>query len=496
MASSLISDLYEAINQEGTYIVGADSDIYSYCLLACEIAIKDWGTTEQFNLYIQVPWSGSPGNYYGQVCFNGVKYDAGTVDNFFVNDYDLHGEETLSGERNLIFDLFVDRETYHDIFKEYGGTFILTFCAPWQLIQQAQLGKVTTSPESVLETIGLTTSLDDPYASKQLSTPSLSISCDDAVLATIAETESATTFHLEYRVSGTSTWNEYTGHIVSADSNVEVVDITDLLTGGTVYEFRAYCSDSSGEYEASEYSEIVSFKLFSKVAYKGVKSRTTSAISFYTTNLGLTSGTTWIAQYKKRGTDTWLTATTSNTSSQLTVSSNTTLAADSVYDFRIRLTRSEGESMWFYCAQATRSNQTAPAPTCTAGSTTIAATWAPPTGYYWYRLSATLNGTVVAQNDWTQETSDTLTGLTPGTAYVARVQYRITAEGDAYENDGYRGTVDVTTLSQLDTPTDLTATNITNNSADLGWSNVENASNYRVDYRIYGDTLWQQTTSN
>lgn len=331
---------------------------------------------------------------------------------------------------------------------------------------------------------------------KKLSTPSLSISCDDAVLATITETESATTFHLEYRRSGTSTWGEYTGHIVSAGSNVEVVDITDLLTGGTVYEFRAYCSDSSGEYETSDYSEIVSFKLFSKVAYKSVKSRTTSAISFYTTNLGLTSGTTWIAQYKKRGTDTWLTATTSNTSSQLTVSSKTTLTADSVYDFRIRLTRSEGESTWFYVAQTTRSNQTAPAPTCTAGTTTIAATWTPPTGYYWYQLSATLNGTVVARNDWTQETSGTLTGLTPGTAYVARVQYRITAVGDAYENDGYRGTTNVTTLSQLDTPSNLTATNITHNSADLGWSNVENASNYRVDYRIYGDTLWQQTTSN
>lgn len=332
----------------------------------------------------------------------------------------------------------------------------------------------------------------------KLSTPSLSISCDDAVLATITETESATTFHLEYRRSGSSTWSEYTGDILSEDSNTETVDLTDLLTGGTIYEFRAYCSDSSGKYEASDYSEIVSFKLFSKVAYKSVKSRTTSSISFYTTNLGLTSGTTWIAQYKKRGTDAWLTATTSNTSSQLTVSSNSNLTADSVYDFRIRLTRNEGESTWFYVAQTTKGNQTATPPTCTAGSTTIAATWTPPKGYNWYQLSATLNGTVVARNDWTQETSGTLTGLTPGTAYVARVQYRITAVGDAYENDGYRGAVDVTTLDiiQLATPTGLTATNVTNNSADLGWSAIENASNYRVDYRIYGDTLWQQTTSN
>ena len=333
----------------------------------------------------------------------------------------------------------------------------------------------------------------------KLSTPSLSISCNDAVLATITETESATTFHLEYRVSGASTWSEYTGHIVSSDSNAEVVDITDLLTVGTVYEFRAYCSDSSGKYEASDYSEIISFKLFSKVAYKGVKSRTKSTISFYTTNLGLSgSDTTWIAHYKKRGTNTWFAAITSNTSSQLTVSLNSTLTEDSVYDFRIRLTRSEGESTWFYVAQTTKGNQTATPPTCTVGSTTIAATWTPPTGYNWYQLSAVLNGTVVARNAWTQATTDTLTGLTPGTTYTVRVQYRITAEGDAYENDGYRGTTNVTTLNpiQLDTPTDLTATNVTQNSADLGWSAVENASNYRVDYRIYGDTLWQQTTSN
>lgn len=66
--------------------------------------------------------------------------------------------------------------------------------------------------------------------------------------------------------------------------------------------------------------------------------------------------------------------------------------------------------------------------------------------------------------------------------------------GAAYSKDYFTNCLPRT--QQLDTPTDLTATNITNNSADLGWSAIENASNYRVDYRIYGDTLWQQTTSN
>lgn len=488
MASVLISKLYETINKEGTDIVGADSSSYPYCVLAFEIAIENWGTTEYIDLYIQRPQSLSLGwdvqAFLGLFDNDGHYQIVGGVE---FND--VFREETAPNEFSIFYHFVVD-EGYRDIFENPEGTLVCALCSDVKSVQD-QLGKVTTSPESVL----LTTSLNDPYAPTpgQLPTPSLSISCDDAVLATITETESATTFHLEYRVYGTSTWNEYTGHIVSADSNVEVVDITDLLTGGTVYEFRAYCSDSSGKYEDSDYSEVVSFKLFSKVAYKGVKSRTTSAISFYTTNLGLSgSDTTWIAEYRKRGTETWLTANTSN-GSQLTVSASS-LIVDSVYDFRIRLTRSEGESTWFYVAQTTKGNQTATPPTCTVGSTTIAATWTPPTGYNWYQLSAVLNGTVVARNAWTQATSDTLTGLAPGTTYTMRVQYRITAEGDAYENDGYRGTVDVTTLLLLATPTGLSATNITSTSARLSWGAVTNAVGYKVEYRAVGASAWLEAT--
>lgn len=79
-------------------------------------------------------------------------------------------------------------------------------------------------------------------------------------------------------------------------------------------------------------------------------------------------------------------------------------------------------------------------------------------------------------------------------AYIKAAEYASSEGGIAYAKDYFTNCLPRT--QQLDTPTDLTATNITNNSADLGWSAIENASNYRVDYRIYGDTLWQQTTSN
>jgi len=100
---------------------------------------------------------------------------------------------------------------------------------------------------------------------------------------------------------------------------------------------------------------------------------------------------------------------------------------------------------------------------------------------------------------YTEGNSESLSGalkaLRNSAIAYQKAAYDASSEGGiAYAKDYFTNCLSRT--QQLDTPTDLTATNITNNSADLGWSAIENASNYRVDYRIYGDTLWQQTTSN
>ena len=45
----------------------------------------------------------------------------------------------------------------------------------------------------------------------------------------------------------------------------------------------------------------------------------------------------------------------------------------------------------------------------------------------------------------------------------------------------------------LSTPTGLNATNVTSNSARTNWQAVENASNYKVQYKAAGDTVWTET---
>ena len=44
----------------------------------------------------------------------------------------------------------------------------------------------------------------------------------------------------------------------------------------------------------------------------------------------------------------------------------------------------------------------------------------------------------------------------------------------------------------LSTPTGLNADNITSNSATISWNAVENATDYKVQYRRQGDTTWNE----
>ena len=48
------------------------------------------------------------------------------------------------------------------------------------------------------------------------------------------------------------------------------------------------------------------------------------------------------------------------------------------------------------------------------------------------------------------------------------------------------------TAEQLATPTNLTSTNITSNSAQIEWNAVDNATDYKVEYRRQGDTTWNE----
>ena len=208
MASALISQLYEAINAQGTDIVGADSGEYPCCLLAFEIAIEDWDLTSYFEMEIQVPSSLTGSNAFdGEACL--VVIDGSNILPIYADYCEITAYETSPNEYSVIFNLFVERSTM----EGYDGTFVFALCSFAQFIQQGQLGLVTTEPANIPETIGLTTSLDNPYAppATPLATPTglnaTNVTSNSATIGWNA-VENATDYKVEYRRQGDTTWNE------------------------------------------------------------------------------------------------------------------------------------------------------------------------------------------------------------------------------------------------------------------------------------------------
>ena len=208
MASALISQLYEAINAQGTDIVGADSGEYPCCLLAFEIAIEDWDLTSYFEMEIQVPSSFTSSTALdGQACL--VSIDGSNILPIYADYCEISVYETSPNEYSVIFNLFVERSTM----EGYDGTFVFALCSFAQFIQQGQLGLVTTTPANIPETIGLTTSLDNPYAppATPLATPTglnaTNVTSNSARISWNA-VENASGYKVEYRRQGDTTWNE------------------------------------------------------------------------------------------------------------------------------------------------------------------------------------------------------------------------------------------------------------------------------------------------
>lgn len=65
--------------------------------------------------------------------------------------------------------------------------------------------------------------------------------------------------------------------------------------------------------------------------------------------------------------------------------------------------------------------------------------------------------------------------------------------GSANASDYYSNFYMSPTTEPLATPTGLYADNITSDSATTHWTGDENASNYKVQYKAAGDTVWTET---
>lgn len=115
-------------------------------------------------------------------------------------------------------------------------------------------------------------------------------------------------------------------------------------------------------------------------------------------------------------------------------------------------------------------------------------------------------------HEWTSAGQQVLkyqTSLTPATEYVWLTSATFVSHGKTCDSStldnvailklkytvtrGFAERCDWEPLTEtLPTPTNLHATNITSTSAQLHWNSVENAVDYKVEYRVQGATDWTE----
>lgn len=250
-----------------------------------------------------------------------------------------------------------------------------------------------------------------------------SVTTTSATLGWTAVT-GATSYSIQYRQTGTTTWTTLTSSTNSITING--------LTAATSYEFQVQTVCSSG---SSTYSSSYTFTTQSIVTC-GVPSGLT-ATSITTSSATLTwtavsGATSYNVQYRQAGTTTWTTTSTSGTS--LAISG---LVSSTTYEFQVQTVCSSGTSA--YSAAATFTTLTPvscgvpaglTATNITTGSVTLS--WTAVTGATSYSVRIK----PVSSTTWTTATATTtsinFTGLTANTQYEFQVSATCSGGTSAY----------------------------------------------------------------
>ena len=136
------------------------------------------------------------------------------------------------------------------------------------------------------------------------------------------------------------------------------------------------------------------------------------------------------------------------------------------------------------------------ATTTSIGLTSATLTWDAVSGAWGYRVR--YKKTTQPWSAWTYDTVTTnslaLAALPQGTYYHWQVATMCAANGA--NNSGFTSYVVFTTLMPCPDPSNLSASNMTDNSVLLSWTGTSAASTYNILYRATGSSNWDTTTIN
>ena len=223
----------------------------------------------------------------------------------------------------------------------------------------------------------------------------------------------ATGYHLNYRITGTTTWTT-----VSPTTNT--YSLTGLAAATSYdYEVQTVCTGGG----SSIYSTVGAFTTLAVPTCGITSSLGSSSITSSSATLSwvaVSGATSYNIQYRPTGTTTWSTTTATTNSVGLSG-----LSASTTYEYQVQTVCASGTSS--FTASATFVTLGAcgiPSGFAASAITTTTATlsWAAATGAVSYKIQYRISGTTT----WTITTSSTtsvaVTGLTSGSTYEFQVQ--------------------------------------------------------------------------
>ena len=338
----------------------------------------------------------------------------------------------------------------------------LTAGTPYHYRVRAESGAGTSGNSNVINTITL------PAAPTATAATAVTATSFTANWGSVA---GATGYRLDVSADNFSTF-------VSGFNNLAVAGTSQSVTGlagGTTYSYRVRAEDASGP---SANSNIIT-QLTIPVAPTATAATSVTGTSF-TANWGSVTGAT---SYRLDvATDNGFTTFVSGFN-DLTVGgtsqSVTGLSSGVTYYYRVRAVDATGTS-----ANSNTISQptTSSAPIATAATaittTSFTANWGSVTGATGYRLDVSTDNfsTFVGgfNNLAVASTSQSVTGLTPGTVY----SYRVRAESGA-GTSGNSNVINTITLPAA--PAATAATGVTATSFTANWGSVTGATGYRLD---------------
>lgn len=306
----------------------------------------------------------------------------------------------------------------------------------------------------------------------------------NSLTASWSAVTNATNYTLRYKLSTATSWSTKT-----------VTGTSSSLTGlaeGVQYDF-AVMANGTGNYVSSAYSSTVTAK--TKITLATPTNLAASNVLAYTATLS------WSAVANATGymldiLDSSGAPAAGGSYSGLTVTGTSINLEDldEHEQYSVSLVAMSTSSDYVNSATATLEFTTdtklaTPAtPTLTKTTNSITASWGAVSAAESYILAYKKS----TASTWTElpvsATNATISSIDEGATYSFKVMAVTTNE--AYENSEYSNIASATTLITLATPTDLTATNVTINSATLSWGAVTNASGYKVEYRKKGTSTW------